>query len=140
MKQFILGLSLPLMTCASVVAQSADITTDTGWSGYVNIGAGAGQSESNMNASILSVDLGDDKISSLDESPGSEDIAMPSFQFEVAYTLGDSQTQFYLGNQVADFVSFDLETTLQTHAGVRQQIEGIGIVDIVPNRGAVVRR
>jgi hypothetical protein len=130
MKQRFTKLALSALVCTAAMAQAAnDIPTETGWSGHINIGAGAGQSETNMIASILSIDLGDDKISSLDDSPGSEDIAMPSFQFEAAYTLGDSQTQFYLGNQVADFVSFDLETTLQTHAGVRQQIEGIGIVD-----------
>jgi hypothetical protein len=120
---------LPLMLAATSLQAAADVPVETGWSGHVNVGVGVGQSESNMNASILSIDLGDDTISSIDESPGSEDIVMPAFQFEVAYTLGDSQTQFYLGNQVADFISFDLETTLETHAGVRQQIAGIGIVD-----------
>jgi hypothetical protein len=129
MKQRFSILALPILAVIGAVVQAADITTDTGWSGHFNIGAGVGQSESNMNASILSIDLGDDTISNLDDSPGSEDIVMPTFQFEVAYTLGDSLTQFYLGNQVADFVSFDLETTLETHAGVRQQIAGIGIVD-----------
>lgn len=130
MKQAITTLALSALAFGGAIAHGAnEIPTQTGWSGHVNIGAGVGQSESNMIASILSIDLGDDKISSLDENPGSEDIAMPSFQFEAAYTLGDSQTQFYLGNQVADFVSFDLETSLQTHAGVRQQVEGVGIVD-----------
>jgi hypothetical protein len=129
MKQGISILAVPVLALASAAVQSADITTDSGWSGYFNIGAGAGQSETNMVASILSVDLGDDTISSLDDSPGSEDIAMPSFAFEAAYTLGDSQTQFYLGNKVDDFVSFEQESTLQIHAGVRQQIAGIGIFD-----------
>ena len=101
-----------------------------GWSGHVNLGVGAGQSETNMIAGIGSIDLGDERVSSLDEDASSEDIVMPAFQFEVAYTLADSQTQFYLGNQVEDFVNFDVETTLQTHAGIRQAIDGIGLIDI----------
>jgi hypothetical protein len=130
MRQGFSTLALSALAFSGAMAHAAtDIPTESGWSGHFNIGAGVGQSESNMNASILSIDLGDDTISSINESPGSEDIVMPTFQFEVAYTLGDSQTQFYLGNQVADFVSFDLETTLETHAGVRQQIAGVGIVD-----------
>jgi hypothetical protein len=130
MKQGISTLLFTALVSGVAIAQAAtDITTDTGWSGHFGIDAGVGQSETNMVASIFSVDLGDDTVSSLDQSPGSEDIAVPFFQFEVAYTLGDSQSQFYLGNQVADFVSFDVETTLQTHVGARQQIEGIGIVD-----------
>lgn len=122
------------LLCAAVlgcaVAQAGPMPEQDGWSGHVNIGLGAGQSETNMIAGISSIDLGDERISSLDEDAGSEDIAMPAFQFEVAYTMADSQTQFYLGNQVADFVSFDLETTLQTHLGIRQAVEGVGTFEV----------
>ena len=38
------------------------------------------------------------------------------------YTMADSRTQLYLGNHSADFISFDIETTLKTSAGVRQEI------------------
>jgi hypothetical protein len=124
-KLFFLGLAL-----ASAVAQAVPaIPESNGWSGHFNLGVGAGSSESNMLAGIGSIDLGDDTISSLDESAGSEDIVMPLVQFEAAYTLADTRTQFYLGNQVADYLSFDLDTTLETHAGVRQHIPGVGTVD-----------
>ena len=122
------ALSAALLVSSAVVA--GPLPSEDGWSGHVNLGVGAGQSETNMIAGISSIDLGDDTVSSLDEDAGSEDIVMPAFQFEVAYTLADSQTQFYLGNQVEDFVNFDVETTLQTHAGLRQMIDGIGLVDI----------
>jgi hypothetical protein len=82
-----------------------------------------------MIAGISSIDLGEEKISSLEDGPGSEDIVLPVAQFEVAYTLGANRTQFYLGNQEADALSFDLETTLKTHLGVRQEISGIARVE-----------
>lgn len=106
------------------------IPAETGWSGHINLGVGAGTSESNMIAAIGSIDLGDDTVSSLSSSPESEDIVLPHIQFEVAYTLGDSLTQFYLGNQQVDEVSFDLDTTLETHLGIRQHIDGIGRIDL----------
>ena len=121
----------PLLTALtlflSVASQAApDITTESGWSGSVNIGAGAGQSESNMLASISSIDLGDERISSLNEDAGSEDIAFPTLQFTINYTLGDTQTQFYVRNQPSPYVALDMEVL----GGIRQQVTGIGIVDV----------
>jgi hypothetical protein len=111
----------------AAAAQAApEITKEKGWSGYVSIGAGAGQSETNMLASISSIDLGDDRISSLDEDAGSEDITFPALRFEAAYTLGEIQTQFFVRNQTSDYVFLDLEV----HGGIRQQVTGIGIIDI----------
>ncbi len=117
---------------AGTVAQAVVpvVPEKTGWSGHINLGVGAGSSDSNMVAAIGSIDLGDDTISSLQDSPGSEDIAMPVVQFELAYTLGDSRTQGYIGNQAADYISFDSDTSLETHLGIRQYISGIGTVDI----------
>lgn len=111
----------------AAAAQAApDIPTEAGWRGTVNIGAGAGQSETNMLAGISSIDLGDERIDSLDADAGSEDIGFPVLQFEVSYTLQDSRTQFYLRNQPSPYVFVDMEAL----AGIRQQVEGIGIVDI----------
>ena len=104
------------------------IPAESGWGGHINLGIGAGSSESNMIAGVSSIDLGEERISSLEDSPGSEDIVLPVAQFEVTYTLGENRTQFYLGNQEADALSFDLETTLKTHLGVRQEISGIARV------------
>lgn len=116
---------------ASAGAQAVPaIPEDSGWSGHVNLGLGAGSSESNLLAGVSSIDLGEEKISSLENSPGSEDFILPVAQFEVAYTLGENRTQFYLGNQSADAISLDLETTLRTHLGLRQEIPGVARVQI----------
>ena len=55
--------------------------------------------------------------------------ALALVQFEAAYTIADMGMQLYLGNQVVDYLSFDLDTTLEIHFGVRQEIEGIGRLD-----------
>lgn len=116
-----------ILAALATSAQAApDISPEKGWSGYLNVGAGAGQSETNMLAGISSIDLGDDRISSLDEDAGSEDIAFPALRFEAAYTLGETQTQFFLRNQASDYVFLDMEV----HGGIRQQVTGIGIFDI----------
>lgn len=121
--------SLALATGSTGVLAVPTIPAESGWSGHVNLGAGVGSSESNMIDGIASIDLGQEKISSLEDSPGSEDFALPVVQFEVAYTLGENRTQFYLGNQKADTLSFDLETTLKTHLGIRQEISDIARVE-----------
>ena len=104
-----------------------------GWSGHVNVGAAVASAETNMVSSLASFDFGDDRISSLDESPGSEDLVLPIAQFEVGYTLAESRTRFYLGNQAADYVNFELAPSLNTHLGVRQEIPEIGLVEFALN-------
>ena len=107
-------------------APAQDISTEPGWSGTVNIGAGAGQSETNMLAAVSSIDLGDDRLDRLGEDAGSEDIAFPALQFDIRYTLANSRTQFYLRNQPSPYVFVDLEAL----GGIRQQVPGVGIVDL----------
>ena len=117
---------LSLALNAALAQAAPPIPGESGWSGFINIGAGVGQSETNMLASISSIDLGEDKIANLSEDAGSEDIALPALRFGLAYTLGDSLTQFYLRNQVSDSVALDLEV----HGGVRQQVGEIGLFDL----------
>lgn len=117
-----------MLTSIGAAAVPAIPETD-GWSGHINIGGGVASSETNMISSLSSFDLGDDRISSLDESPGSEDLVLPFAQFEVGYTLADNRTRFYVGNQAADYVNFELAPSLNTHLGVRQEIPEIGLVE-----------
>jgi hypothetical protein len=124
-KVAVLGLALSSALAQAVTA----IPDDAGWSGYLNIGVGAGSSESNMLAGISSVDLGDEQVSGLDQSPDDEDIVLPALQFEIAYTFNGMGTQLYLSNQVDDHLNFDLDTTLETHLGARQDVGEIGVVD-----------
>lgn len=127
--------------CAALTATAVHavppIPEKSGWHGQVNLAAGAGTSESNMLDGIGSIDLGQEKISSLDESPDSEEFFLPGLQFELAYTFGENRTQFYLGNLAADYTSFDLQTSLRTHLGVRQEIPGITVFDVSLSRSSL---
>lgn len=125
------GLAALGLALTSAIAQAVPrIPEQSGWSGHVNLGLGVGSSESNMIDGIASIDLGQDPISNLNDGPGSEDFVLPQIHFEVAYTFAENLTQLYLGNQVVDYLSFDLETTLETHLGIRQEVPGITRVDV----------
>ena len=86
---------------------------ESGFSGFVNLGAGVGSVESNFLARIsgIDVDLGDDTIDNLD-SPDDEDITMAAFQFDVGYTFANQKTRISLGNHTADFLDFDRDSQL----------------------------
>ncbi|MEP5766724.1 MAG: DUF2860 family protein [Halieaceae bacterium] len=122
-------LGVASITLGSSLAQAMPpIPSSSGWSGTINLGVGAAQSENNMIDGIASFDLGEDPISSLQDSPGSENLVLPAAQFALAYTLADTRTQFYGGNSTADKLGFDINTMLETRIGIRQELTGIGTV------------
>jgi hypothetical protein len=100
---------------------------EAGWDGFVNLGAAAGEIETNFIAEIddLGVDLGDDTIDSLD-SPSSDGITMPMVGFEVGYTLKSGKTRFMLGNDFIDHLEFIRTTSV----GVRHEFDSAGSVQI----------
>ena len=81
--------------------------------------------ENNMVNAIGSFDLGKERVSSLNQHPDGEELVLPALYFELDYTPADTRTQFYVGNQTADYLSFDPETTLETEAGVRRRSAGL---------------
>jgi len=108
-------------------AYSAVIIPDKGgFGGYVNLGAGVVDVKSNMLASLLSskIELGQQTIDNLNDSPDSESSAIPAVNFELSYTFENSRTQLHLGNLLEDFIRFDMNTI----AGVRQDIGKAGLV------------
>jgi hypothetical protein len=125
-----LRILLLILMVASAGAQAVPgIPEKAGWSGIIGVGVGAGRSETNMEAAIASIDLGNETISSLSQSPDDESLTMPVPNFEVAYTFADMTTQIYLNNQMADHATFDLDTSLLANFGVRQELGEFGIVD-----------
>ena len=69
---------------------------------------------------------GDYRIDSRDQDAGSESFGFPTLRFDVAYTLAATGTQFYLLFQPSPHIFLDLEA----HAGVRQRLPDLGIVDL----------
>lgn len=117
-----LGFGLAASSQAAVI-----IPTKGGFSGYVNVGAGAVGVKSNMLASIVSgkVNVGEKEIDNLSDSPNSsEGGAIPALSVELSYTFASTRTQVHLGNLLEDFLSFDTSTVL----GVRQDIGRAGLV------------
>ena len=112
----ILAVSLPALSLDKM-------PKDKGFSGYANLGVGAGSVESNFLAHIagLEIDLGDDTIDSFG-SPDDEDIVIPALNFELGYTFGNKKTRIALGNDLADFLQFDRATRLS----VRHDFDNVG--------------
>ena len=121
------ALALTVVCMFTSSAYSAVIIPDKGgFGGYVNLGAGVVDVKSNMLASLLSskIELGQQTIDNLNESPDSESSAIPAVNFELSYTFENSRTQLHLGNLLEDFIRFDMNTI----AGVRQDIGKAGLV------------
>lgn len=126
------GFTLAASTQAAVI-----IPEKSGFSGYVNLGAGGLSVKSNMLASIVNgnIDIGDKRISSLNNSPNSsEGGIIPVVNFELSYTFGSTRTQVHLGNLLEDYVSMDMTTI----AGVRQDVGKAGLVG-ASYRGTTVK-
>jgi hypothetical protein len=120
------GIALAL-GCAFVTATQAAviIPEKSGFSGYVNLGAGGVSVKSNMMASIINgkVDVGDKTIKNLTDSPNSsEGGAIPAVNFELSYTFASTRTQLYLGNLLENYLSMEMNTL----AGIRQDIGNAG--------------
>ncbi len=113
------------MLATSAQAAVISIPKESGFSGYVNLGAGGLSVKTNMLASIFSgkVDIGDKEIGSLNDSPNSSNGgAIPVINFELSYTFGNTGTQVHVGNLLEDYLSMDMTTI----AGVRQDVGRAG--------------
>ncbi|SCY61385.1 DUF2860 family protein [Desulfoluna spongiiphila] len=102
------------------------IPEETGFSGFVNVGIGAMEFETNMIAGNSMGDTGDDTITSLTDSPDSESSATPVLNFEASYTFAETRTQIFAGNRLEDLVRYDLSTLV----GIRQELPRKSIVSI----------
>jgi len=100
------------------------IPEDSGFSGFVMLGAAAARVKSNMVSGILSLDIFDDTINSVYGSPDSETQVFPSVNFDLRYTFAGTRTQLFVGNSLEDLLRWDLVTQV----GVRQDLRDFGII------------
>lgn len=100
---------------------------ESGFSGYVNLGAGTGSIESNFLARLsgIDLDLGDDTIDDFG-SPDDESITTPAINLNLNYTFSNLKTQLSLGNDLADFLQFDRSTLL----AVRHDFDTVGRIQL----------
>jgi hypothetical protein len=121
------GVVVALLT--TVVSAIEPIPEESGFSGYLNLGAGYLKAETNMMKGSKIFSIGDDTIDSINEGPDSESTATPLLNAELRYTFAESRTQLYVGNQLEDFLRFDFSALL----GVRREFsdKSIGAISYV---------
>lgn len=118
---------LPLVMTSAFVSSAyaiEPIPTESGFSGFVNVGIGGMSVESNNLAKFGSIDLSNNTLNSINDKPSSEDSAIPVIAAEIAYTFADTRTQIFIGNQLEDYIRFDFSTL----AGIRQETGKAGVL------------
>jgi hypothetical protein len=100
-----------------------DIPQSPGWRGFVVFGGGYTDLDSNLVAGNKIIDIGQDRISSVNVSPQSDDAWHPIVSGEAAYTFA-SGWQAFVGTSLVDAVTLDGVAQL----GARKEVDGIGIL------------
>jgi len=118
-----LVLSLVLVIAGSPALALDPIPQQSGFSGYIQPGLGGLSIKSNMVAKVLSFDLSDKKINSLNDEPDSQSTMIFTLPFKLAYTFAGSRTQVFLGTEVGDLLSFDTAQQL----AVKQEVGSLGV-------------
>ena len=111
-------LSWVLILGSGTVSAFEQIPKESGFSGFINLGAAYIETESNMVAGLEIVDLGNDTINSIFDDPDSKSDVLPLVNLDLHYTFATTRTQLFIGNSLEDFVRFDLTA----QAGVRQEL------------------
>jgi hypothetical protein len=104
----------------------AKIPQESGFSGFVNGGAGLWRVEDNMVKKIGFFQVSDDDIGSIDNKPKSETSGSPIFNYNVRYTFASTRTQIFLGSLLEDILRFDAVTLL----GVRQELPDQSVIAV----------
>lgn len=125
-----IAMSTAMAFCCGAANAIPPIPAETGWSGHIGLGIGAGSYESNLLAEVGGIDLGDDRVSGIEQGPGDEDIILPSLPLEVAYTWADGGTQLFFGSRQPRHFSFEVDSTLHFQLGMRQSLAEVGVVGL----------
>ena len=83
-----------------------NIPETEGWRGYVAIGAGYLDLESNTISGSKIIDLDNDRLDNITDSPDGRDTALPAILGELTYTFAN-QNQLFIGTSVEDAVTLD---------------------------------
>jgi hypothetical protein len=100
------------------------IPKQSGFSGYIQPGAGYLNIKSNTVAKVLNFDLSEQRINDLDDDPNSESTAIFTVPYKLAYTFAGTRTELFLGTEVGDLLAFDTAQQL----GVKQEIGSFGVL------------
>ncbi|MGI9308141.1 MAG: DUF2860 family protein [Gammaproteobacteria bacterium] len=101
------------------------VPEETGFGGFVFLGAGYTEVKSNTMAGNRFVDGGEETISSITDRPQTSEDVHPVFGGELTYTLGN-RSQFFFGTSLEDLLTLDGSFQL----GWRQQTQKAGIFQV----------
>ena len=123
--------TIPLCILASaLLSQSlmaAPIAKETGFSGYIAVGALSMEYKSNFIAgNAIDDSISNDTINSLEDEASTESTVLPNFDYNLKYTFAEAETEIFLGTELLDLLTFDGTTRL----GVRKNFSGVGILGI----------
>lgn len=119
---FVLTVALAIFVCPANAI--VPIPEESGFSGFVSLGASVMSMESNLISGNDLGELGQEVIPSIHEKPDSETSVSSAINGDLRYTFGSTRTQIHAGTMLEDFIRFDFSTLL----GVRQIVPGVGIV------------
>lgn len=111
-----------LMSISSTTLVAAPIPEETGASGHLNLGVMALKYKSNFLAEVISIDLSDSTITSLDKEANNKNFFVPANNYLLSYTWAAPRTQVYFGNQVDDFLRGEISIKI----GMRKEFGGAG--------------
>jgi hypothetical protein len=118
----VVGLSLLL---ASTVYAVSPVPVEQGWSGYMLLGGGYTEVNSNSVAGNDMIEGGNDTIKSIDQKPKTTDVTHVLGGTEIRYTL-PSRNQIFLGGSLEDRLTLDFANQL----GWRKQTDKAGIFQL----------
>ncbi len=115
--------ALLLLSGATAVMALDPISQKSGFSGYIQPGAGYLSIKSNTVAKVLSFDLSDKSINHLNDDPESESGVFFTVPYKLAYTFAGTRTELFLGTELGDLLSFDTAQQL----GIKQEMGTLGV-------------
>jgi hypothetical protein len=98
------------------------IPNASGFDGYLEPSVGFIRLEDNMVAKLGFIEIGDDRIDSLGDSPDAETTAIIGLDFNLGYTFASTRTRLFVGTMVEDMLRYDLSQQL----GVMQEAGRLG--------------
>ena len=124
MKKTLMAVALSALTLPAV---ALDKMPDPGFSGFIDLGVGTGNIESNFLARIpgIDADLSKQTITELG-SPDDKNFTIPAANYNFGYTFQGGKTRIFLGNDLADFLQFDSSTVL----ALRHDFDTVGRVQL----------
>ncbi len=116
-------LTVSICSVAPLAFAIEPVPETSGWRGFLVLGAGYTDLESNLVAGNRLIDVGEETILSVNDAPTSDDAFHPIVTGEVNYTFGN-RWQAFFGTALEDAVTLDAVTQL----GIRKDLAGTGIL------------